>query len=426
MEPLSISADNARQWTDFQKKGFRFFFIFLTVMSLFAYNVIFALVDTSFENEKTFYGIVSKPLAWIDSHLFHVGYIHGKNTAYFQDTNYGWAFVPTLFLFSLIGMAVWSISDRKRTNYDRLLYWFSTYLSYYLVMAMLPYAIIKIIPVQMHYPNINELLMPLGSRNRFSVARNFIGVSPGYSLFTGLCELTACFLVLCRRTRVFGLLFMATVLTNVVCLNMFYNIPVKLNSMQLLLTDLFLLAPYVPRLFRLFYYLQPVSLNEKRYVFSTSWKRYLLLTLLLLPGWIIFTNTDKAIKRYKIANNNRQGQKLFEVGSFIKGADTVPPLLTDTLRWKRFSILGNKGIIYNMKDETDWYTYQPDSVKKTFTLIDYPDTSRRFYFRYSLLSNKKMYLQGTWKGQDVSMELTRVEIDSLPLVQEKTKWIQGF
>ncbi len=106
--------------------------------------------------------------------------------------------------------------------------------------------------------------------------------------------------------------------------------------MQLLVTALFLLAPYVPALFRFFYKLQPVSLAEKEYRFSTPWKKWTVLLLLLAPAWTTLSNVNKSIDRHKQNMLNRENQKLYNAEIFIRGNDTLPPLLSDTLRWKRF------------------------------------------------------------------------------------------
>ena len=102
------------------------------------------------------------------------------------------------------------------------------------------------------------------SSDRFSLLWCFMGASPGYAIFTGVCEFAGAFLLLFRRTRVFGSLFLATVLINVVLLNVFYNVMVKLLSIHLLLVDL---VPdssiYIHRLIRFFYSQELIPLREK-------------------------------------------------------------------------------------------------------------------------------------------------------------------
>jgi hypothetical protein len=68
-----------QNWTELQKNVFRFFFIFLSTTSLFAYNIFSGILVSIFtkmsyaEAHKAF-GVISGPLGWIDRHFFHIGY----------------------------------------------------------------------------------------------------------------------------------------------------------------------------------------------------------------------------------------------------------------------------------------------------------------------------------------------------------------
>ena len=246
LPPLLISPN--QRWSALQKNIFRFFFVFLSATSLLAYNLFFIVMDTFFterhytETHKLF-SILSKPVQWIDHHLFHIGYNADTDIAAFGDVRFGWVMLPTIFFLSVGGAIVWAITGRKQTNYNKLHYWFSSYLCIYIFVAMIHYSIQKIIPIQMPFPNITSLLTPFGEKSKMALVWDFIGISPYYSMFTGLCELIGSLLLLHHRTRVFGALFMMTVLTNLVCFNVFYNIGVKLLCMQLLVTNLFYWHP---------------------------------------------------------------------------------------------------------------------------------------------------------------------------------------
>jgi hypothetical protein len=429
------TAPHFQNWTDLQKNAFRFFFIFLSSTSIFAYNIVSEILVTFFtkmsypEAHKAF-AVLSRPLEWIDHHLFHMGFTPGKDDPFFSDGRYGWVTLLTLIFLSIGGTIIWAIADRKRANYNRLHYWFRTYLAYYLFLAMIMYAIEKIIPVQMPYPNIPSLLRPLGENSKINLMWDFVGISPPYSLFTGLCELIASLLILFRRTRVVGSLFMTIVLTNVVCFNIFYGIIVKLASLQLLFTTLFLLAPYIPKLFRFFFYLQPVSLAEKQYIFKTAWKKWVIVALLIVPVWMCFYNIERSMRLKRRNSNNRKQERLYDVRSFVKGRDTLAPLLTDTLRWKRFALTDYQGtkyaVIYYMAgDDQDWFNYQVDSSKKLIVLIDAGDTTKRFPFNFSEPGKNQLLLQGKWMGNDFHILMDKVEIDSMRLVREKVTWIQN-
>ena len=64
---------------------------------------------------------------------------------------------------------------------------------------------------------------------------SFMGASVPYIIFSGACEVAGGLLVLFRRTTTFGALVNITVMANVVALNFFYGVPVKLYSANILL-----------------------------------------------------------------------------------------------------------------------------------------------------------------------------------------------
>lgn len=92
-----------------------------------------------------------------------------------EDNHFGVVFYLSLVLLAVVGTAVWSLLDRKRQQYDRLLFWFRVYLRYILAMIMFEYGVIKFIPVQMFYPGVVDLLTPLGEQTRFKILWNFMG-----------------------------------------------------------------------------------------------------------------------------------------------------------------------------------------------------------------------------------------------------------
>ena len=74
----------------------------------------------------------------------------------------------------------------------------------------------------------------MGEQNLFSIAWTFVGISPGYEILLGTCEMIGSLLLIFRRTYIFGALFMCTVLFDIVAINHLYNIGVTLYSSLLL------------------------------------------------------------------------------------------------------------------------------------------------------------------------------------------------
>src|SRR5262249_24526303 len=79
----------------------------------------------------------------------------------------------------------------------------------------------------------------------------FMGLSLGYNLFIGALEVTGAVLLFFRRTTTLGALILTGCLAQAVVLDFGYDVPLKLFSIHLLVMTLLILAPDVPRLFRM-------------------------------------------------------------------------------------------------------------------------------------------------------------------------------
>ncbi len=412
-------------WSAAQKIAFRFCFLFFSMTSLTFFNIILLLLNSNRDAALSF---LIKPITFLENYIFHIGYKPEMGSTELVSSYFGWLLLFLILFISIVGTIIWSILDSRKKNYQQLNFWFSHYLAYYLVIVMIAnYAISKIIPTQMPYPDVGTLLTPVGNFSRFNLTWIFIGSSPGYERFTGCCELIACLFILFRRTRVLGCLIMTVVLVNVVSLNVYYNIIVKLPSIILLLTTLFLLSPYIPKLVSFFYFLNPVSLRERQYKFNTSWKKYLVFALLLVPLWISYKTIEYNLDYSNYLKYIRSQQKLYNVSAFTI-SDTASALFSDSIRWKRFAITGafqNNAVVYNEKDETEIFNYRFDSTKQLLTFINPVDTSEKYLFTYSNPKKDEMVLEGNWKNKTVKMKLDKIDIDSFVLVKDKTQWMYG-
>ncbi|HXB92982.1 MAG TPA: hypothetical protein VNU72_11860 [Puia sp.] len=414
---------------------FRFSFIFLGGSTILCWDNISDVIHRAFStvpfNYEAFYGSMRAPLHWLDAHLFHTGYDPKVHGTFPGDNHFGALFYLSLLLVALIGAIAWSILDRKRQNYDRLNYWFRVYLRYILAIVIFSYGLDKLIPVQMSHPNIETLLLPFGQISRFSLFWNFMGVSPGYMIVTGSIEVIGALLLLNRHTVALGCIVVLGVLINVVSLNIFYNVPVKLYSTQLLLYTLFLLYPYGSRLVQLFFAGRSVSLTSPGYGFQTPWKKNMLTAALIgVPFLLLVPIGIGIVHRYHRNENNARLQKDYEVTAFV-AKDTLPPLSTDTLRWRRFlisySIYRPKtyAIVWDMQDDLDFFDCEIDSSKKTFTLADGPDSLHRHVFSYSNPEKAKLMLTGTWKDKGVQILMNDVAIDSMWLNRDNIRLIRN-
>jgi hypothetical protein len=125
---------------------------------------------------------------------------------------------------ALAGGVLWTGIDRRRRAYSRLNRWLRLYARCALALTMLVYGMIKVIPTQFGYLTPADLLKPLGEQSRFWVLWNFMVVSTGYTVFTGLAESLGSALLLFRRTIVVGAILVGAALTNVLALDIAYGV----------------------------------------------------------------------------------------------------------------------------------------------------------------------------------------------------------
>ena len=417
-------------WKIGQKISFRFFFIFLALTSYVCWNLVIFIVHDALFKGRFDLAEWNKPLTglfyWLDKHIYHTGLRPHPHDLGLGDNHFGVVWYLTVVLFAVIVTIIWSVLDKKRSTYNKLYYWFSLYLRYVLAIIIFGYGIDKVIPVQMSTPGAVSMTLPYGSFSGFDVLWGFMGVSPGYMIFTGSLEIIAALLLFSRRTAVAGYILTAGIMANVVALNWFYNVPVKLFSIQLLLYTLFLLAPYLKNIFQVFFMNGTADFSRQNFVFKTGKGNYLMRgALIFVPLVLMLIITAGTHKRYVQQQKNARNEKPYEVTAF-ELKDTTKTPVSDTLRWKRvlMNIYGTSFVIANMKDQLDWYDCDVDSLKKTFTLHDNPDKKTWQIFSYTKPSKEELQLTGQWKGKNIRVLLKPFPLDSMNLSKEKIKLIQ--
>lgn len=153
-------------------------------------------------------------------------------------------------LLAGVGTAIWSVLDRRRDNYESLEAWLRVFARYSLALTLLSYGMSKVVPTQFQHLDSFRLDEPYGASSPMALLWNFMGYSTGYTVFAGLMEVIPAVLLFFRRTALLGALIAFPVLVNVVALNLCYDVPVKLFSVNLLLLSGYLLFPYVRPLWR--------------------------------------------------------------------------------------------------------------------------------------------------------------------------------
>lgn len=425
--------ENTAKWGLLQKTGFRFLFLYI--------------------------GITIAPWTWLDdipgvsylTQFYRQGFdalvvfcnkqfFHFANTTIVNngsgDTSRNWEEMLTILLMSLLGTVIWSIIDRKRNEYEKAAYWLRLTTRYFLILQCFVYGIEKLFVLQMPFPNQSQLATPLGDFLPMRFSWMFIGYSAPYQIFSGVMEIVAGILLLNRKTITLGILVAAGVFANVMMLNLCYDIPVKLFSIHLFLFCMYLLLTDGKRLFAFFIQNKAVSAyNGYTVSFPKKWMRITRIVaktlFIILYGGIVFYN-------YWEVSDNVQNQKsdavfktgVYDVLVYAKNTDTLPPLITDTLRWKDI-IFEKNGLGSVVSADTSfrqrygrgYFNFVRDSSTQTIGFKKLAsDTVFQYRFKYKLTDSGTIQMAGSHKTDSLYVVLKKSR-RHFQLAERQFHWI---
>jgi hypothetical protein len=229
-------------WTLSRKLAFRFFFPFF-ILSTSIWNFIPVLDQWA---SKFYY----YPSFFVQNYILKLTetprWVHDPTGN--GDTLDDWILLLTYGVLSAVICIIWSVLDRKRTAYTRLESGLQIGLRYYLAFVMFGYGIDKLFLLQMPYPSLAQLHTPLGEFTPMRLTWMHIGYSAPYQFMGGFLETLGGALILFRRTKVLGGVLLLSVLTQVVMLNYFYGVPVKIFSTLLLIMTIYILKDHLKAL----------------------------------------------------------------------------------------------------------------------------------------------------------------------------------
>jgi hypothetical protein len=334
------------------------------------------------------------------------------------DTLYAWVTLLVTLLLAALGTAVWSIADRRRRAYPRLAAGALTTLRYVLAMIMFAYGFAKLINSQFPFPNASRLDGSIGEMSPMGLAWTFMGYSTPYTMFAGACEALGATLLLFRRTALLGALVIAAVMTNVVMVNLCYDVPVKLYSMELLLIALVIAAPHLRRvLAAVLGYATPELPPRPRMSARSERARVIAKAVMLLAIGLHIRDDLAAAAQYRNLPDPLGG--IWEVETWRAAGLDRPPLTTDPARWRVLAINPLWGTIRTMTDaRTDVHVIVDEAVR-TLTIRHGATVTT---WRYTRPDPQHLVLDGTWAGYSVHATLVR-KPDPL-LVTRGFHWIQ--
>jgi hypothetical protein len=343
-------AEQILPWNTNKQIAFRFVFIFFILFIVFldwSVNPVFSY----FYYEGNLAEFLDWVISWLGKSVFRISYtIISPYDGQHNDRTYIYLLYFLMAAIAAIGTILWSILDRKRTNYETAYYWLTGIVRYYLAFTLFLFALEKFFKMQFPDPGLYTLTEPVGNLTPMNLAWSFFGYSYGYNVFIGIAE-SAALLLLFRRTMVFGAILTLATLANVVAVNFSYDVHAKMYPTALFLMTFFLLLPYLNRLIKFFFTNQATALPLiQAPVFKKRWMNISknVFKFLLIGCFTIFSVTDYFVSKQKknnleLSKSQSELSGIFDIKSFVVSNDTLSDGSPE--RWNQLVIGGSRGRI---------------------------------------------------------------------------------
>ncbi|HEX3128156.1 MAG TPA: hypothetical protein VH394_12570, partial [Thermoanaerobaculia bacterium] len=249
-----------------------------------------------------------------------------------------------------------------------------------------------------------------------------------YIIFTGAAEVLGGVLLATRRTTLPGALVCIGVMSNVVLLNLSYDVPVKLFSSHLLLMAVFLAVPDLRRLASLFVWNRRVPPAEQRPLFAS--RKANRAALVFRTVFILFivaaafhrSYTDKMEYEFPLYQQRLYGA--WEVENFAVDGTVRPLLITDKTLWRRlvFEWPGTIGIQYAPETLVRGYELRPDPGPYAFTLCCEPEW-KAAAISWKRVAPDVLTVEASVNGQQIRGRFRRMGDSRFLLISRGFHWI---
>ena len=303
---------------------------------------------------------------------------------------------------------------------------------FFLAYTFMTYGAAKVIDMQFA-----GSLMMLDARiidmTPMQVAWTFFGYTFTYQAIIGGSQIAAAVLLCFRRTTTVGAILLLTVIGNIVMVNVFYDICVKLNSSIYLAMTLYLLLVDFNRLWAFFIANRPVPARRYPVMTHNQSKHQILLLLgglvtlfvLLYP----FYETIQAKKQYKVGEKSALYGvwAVNQITPILAASDSLAVAAQDSLalafpdsvalsgqesteawgaQWEKlFFDRANTGAAKG-PDRMDYFSYAVDSTQRTLSMTFFRDSTLNFTGSYVRPTPERLVLLGVHEQDSVEVALT--------------------
>jgi hypothetical protein len=281
----------------------------------------------------------------------------------------------TFALMAVVGTVMWTrrVTDSQADDY-RIYHWLRIGLRYVLAYASIHFAIVGLFRFQFPGLTPESLITPVGDMRPNELLWAFFGWSWIFTSFLGLSEIAAGALLLRRETTLLGALLLGTILSNVVLLNFTFDVPEKSLSPHLLAMMTVLVLPDAKRLFDVHVLgksVPPADMgwdvpSDRALTRRKSFLKKCLIVLMVASPLFLIWKT----RGYLFHHAKSPLAALYEVSSFTRDGQERPPIVGDSLRWRRAVISKQGDVLHVQMADSKWFSYgmAADTVKHRIAL----------------------------------------------------------
>ena len=122
-----------------------------------------------------------RPVNWVGANILSIPYEINILPNGSGDTTYNYVLVFIFAAIAILSAITWTILDYRRSQYEKLWYWFVIVLRYFLGAVLLTYGFVKVIQTQFPAPSLETLLQPYGESTSMKLLWTFMGYSKTYT-----------------------------------------------------------------------------------------------------------------------------------------------------------------------------------------------------------------------------------------------------
>ncbi|MDQ3534185.1 MAG: DoxX family protein [Bacteroidota bacterium] len=409
--------DSESNWPSYKK------FVFLL---LFFYFILFGTAIQFFVSYILDHQVWQKVIPWFAKAIGHptpiTTFSNGSG-----DTTYNYYQILFFFILACL-LAFGTIFILKKERYPVLSKCLTLFLRYYIALQMFSYGLAKLYYLQFAFPSYERLDQPLGEFTPMGLLWTFMGFFKGYTMFTGALEVIGGLLLLSKRTATLGALTVFGVMINVMMLNFFYDVPVKIFSSHIVFMSVYLIFLDKDRLLRFFVLNQSIEPHKSKELLPLKYLKVKNISKwALITGFLIFSN-------YQMHNMKSDFERSI-AGTLFYGRSNI----------ESFRLSSKEGVIDSTAEK--WHTFyqswpgyanvktsngtkmdlifEVDTLKKQ---VKYKHVGRDSFsnLKYELLDSGRYHLYGTLLQDSVDMVFNLNVSEEYPLINRGFHWVNEY